>query len=255
MFPSSASNYSQKDTIAKRQGYTIISIDRSIMHFCTGMPWSILMLKENGGFPKCFPLVQASNFPAATTAMAAGALHTSRGAPRKFDVFTAKSAVPFFSYGRPFCIWDQNLCFDAFRLCVHIKSNTCIRMYITTRTHSAVGWMLITRNWNGRPAVHAVHRHCNCVLEVYTRAGCTCNDHLRTIALVLILQHTYLRMVVHDGYQLITIISVPFEVGRPPTPLVLCLFTGTCTCRARGPCYVNHAWCTCTCTWKVHTCI
>ena len=100
MFPSSASNYSQKDTIAKRQGYTIISIDRSIMHFCTGMPWSILMLKENGGFPKCFPLVQASNFPAATTAMAAGALHTSRGAPRKFDVFTAKSAVPFFSYGR-----------------------------------------------------------------------------------------------------------------------------------------------------------
>ena len=70
----------------------------------------------------------------------------------------------------------------AVSVCVHIKSNTCIRTYITTRTHSAVGWMLITRNWNGRPAVHAVHRHCNCVLEVYTRAGCTCNDHLRTIA-------------------------------------------------------------------------
>lgn len=72
-----------------------------------------------------------------------------------------------------------------------------------------------------------IHRHC--VLEVYTRAGCTCNDHLRTIALVLILQHAYPRKVVHDGYQLITI-SVPFEVGRPPIPLVLCLFTGTRTC-------------------------
>ena len=43
---------------------------------------------------------QASNFPAATTAMAAGALFTGRGAPRKSDFFAAKKAVPFFSDGR-----------------------------------------------------------------------------------------------------------------------------------------------------------
>ena len=45
-------------------------------------------------------LAQTSNFPAATTAMAAGALLTGRGAPRKSDIFAAKKAVPFFSDGR-----------------------------------------------------------------------------------------------------------------------------------------------------------
>lgn len=101
------------------------------------------------------------------------------------------------------------------------------------------------------------HRHC--VLEVYTRAGCTCNDHLRTIALVLILQHAYPRKVVHDGYQLITI-SVPFEVGRPPIPLVLCLFTGTRTCLCtwamlrKSRIMYMYMKGTCTCMVHVHVC-
>ena len=99
------------------------------------------------------------------------------------------------------------------------------------------------------------HRHC--VLEVYTQAGCTCNDHLRTIALVLILQHAYPRKVVHDGYQLITI-SVPFEVGRPPIPLVLCLFTGTRTCLCTWAMLrksrIMYMYMKGTCTCMVHVC-
>ena len=44
--------------------------------------------------------VQASNFPAATTAMAVGALASGRGAPQKITFSKAIIAVPLIPVGR-----------------------------------------------------------------------------------------------------------------------------------------------------------